>query len=465
MTKRDKDISFEDAVKKDKEDGSTALGEHEEPPNRLDIVFARPFKHHYNMQFQVLRDNFISNKYIFLDNLPNYSLERIEFYKDLSKIENPVKLFKNINNLKKFIDWTDMIVFACNAPNKEHYFPIVFDEFYVKNPNHRTYLKIFLKNLTNNLDKNGKSLLYFTKYAIENEQVDLVSSLYLAGLNNENDVSKKKREMILRYINDMGRRSDSDDISEDPKNGLAEGDESKDAPDVIKSEKISIEIEKEKIPNTHLFKSLKRVTINEIQPESEIVELESPEDEIKHLTNLAIDLNNSSKSSDKLQEFVRSMISNPGYKADKNLAMLLIVILPKPLEQQLAIDLFVRTLEAIDMEDKSSEDSLICICSLLANIYKIEYFKDDKRVKGYSELLTEVLSLAAAYRSDEYTRLIKLQSFEVLMEIEANKVSEAQKLYSVDKDNSKYIQRYMRTTNIVLDRELKKPPEDINEVV
>jgi len=454
-------IGFEEPPKSVKEDGPIFSEDPEGTKNRMDIVFDRPFKHHYNMQFQVLRDDYITNKYIFLDNLPNYTLERIEFYNDLSKIENPVKLFKNIKNLKKFIDWTDMIVFACNAPSKEHYFAIMFDEFYTKNPNHSIYIKMFLKNLTNDLEKNGKTLLYFTKFAIENDQVNLVSSLYLAGINNEDNISKKKREMILRYVNSMGEKPDSASISEKQKNELNDGKKK----DIVESEKILIEVEREKVPDSHFYKSLKRITISEIQPESEVLELESPEDEIRHLTSLAIELRNNSQIDEKLQEFTRSMIASPEYKANKNLAMLLIIILSKPIEQQLAIELFVKTLAAIDMNDKHSEDSLICICSLIANINKIEYFGEDKRLKGYPELLAEILSLVATYRSDEYVRLISLQSFEILMKIELEKIAEIQKMYAVDKDNSKYIQRYMKTVNFVINRKQEKPSEDIDGVV
>ncbi|ELA41901.1 uncharacterized protein VICG_01085 [Vittaforma corneae ATCC 50505] len=145
---------------------------------RLHLEFERPFKHHYNAQCQILRDDFIVSKYKFLDlfwSLTN-TFERVEFLNDLCKIEASYKLFSVLNNLKSNIEWSDLIVFACNAPKKENYIPFIFDSRYTKRKEHHIFLSIFLTNLINTAkestdvsmkshtksDDSRRELIYFT---------------------------------------------------------------------------------------------------------------------------------------------------------------------------------------------------------------------------------------------------------------------------------------------------------------
>lgn len=160
---------------------------------------------HLQKSFQVLVDHFYIHKYRFMDIIySNFDLEfdRISFYNDLAKVHNIADLFQVIIKIKKYIDWSDMIVLACKK-NKEMYLPLLFEEMYINNPAHVAYLNIYLKNLVCNIEESGQALVYFTKYVIDNDMCEMVAHLYLIGLERDDGYSKARRHLILNYINNI----------------------------------------------------------------------------------------------------------------------------------------------------------------------------------------------------------------------------------------------------------------------
>lgn len=399
-------------------------------PDTLDVHFERPFTHNYNAQFQTLRDDFIASKYAFLDHFGKARYDRIVFYNDLSKIENPERLFRALDHIKSCIDWSDLIVYACNSPSKEFYVPFLFDGYFISQSNHAVYLNIFLKNLESSTESNRRVLVYCTKYAIKRKLMSLLSSIYLIGLEEEDNVSRKRREMILKFINGIGseaKRSASPDLEIDP----------------VKSKEVVVKIESRKIPETEMTERLKNITITEVLPDNEKkkrVQNATSFDVLFFIDGLAI--------YSEIQEFVDALIKNPEYKAGKNLAILLMVIATKRLDPELAERLFIKTMSILG-ENAPSEGSLACICSLLSNLYGMEYFNENRQVDGFYDLLVSVLCFTTGKYAPEYIDLVKKQGFYPLLRLPLEKIAEIQGVYLFDESKSRYIEEYKRILRIV----------------
>lgn len=140
---------------------------------------------------------FIEAKYKFLDKLSECvdCFDRICFYNDLLRIKNPTILFNNIPRLKEKLDWSDLIVFACNSKYKCFYIPVVFDDCYLNRPAHSAYINIFLDALLNV----PGALVFFAKFATDKRQDSAMMKLYLCHSGNK-EAMKKARTMVLKYI-------------------------------------------------------------------------------------------------------------------------------------------------------------------------------------------------------------------------------------------------------------------------
>lgn len=399
--------------------------------SKLDVHFERPFTHNYNAQFQALRDDFIVSKYAFLDHFGDARYDRIVFYNDLSKIENPGKLFKVMHRMKSCIDWSDMIVYACNSPLKEYYVPFLFDDHFVGISNHAIYLNIFLRSLESGTENDRRVLVYCTKYAIRHRLMSLLSSIYLIGLEHEDNVSRKRRKMILEFINGIG--DDETKYSGAPDTEITP----------VKSKSVVVEIESKRIPETEMTERLKSITITEILPGNE-------KKKSAHNTTSfdVLFLISDLVAYSEIQEFVSALVANPGYKAAKSLAILLIVIATKRLDSDLAERLFAKTMSILG-EDVSSEDSLACICSLISNLYGIEYFNKDRQVGGFYDILVSTMCLTTGEYSPEYIGLVKKQILYPLLRLQLEKISEVQEVYLFDEEKSRYIREYKRILRIV----------------
>lgn len=407
------------------------FGSSTEQTNSLDVHFERPFTHNYNAQFQTLRDDFITSKYTFLDYFGKARYDRIVFYNDLAKIENSSKLFRSLNHTKSNIDWSDMIVYACNSPSREFYVPFLFDDYFVGLPSHTIYLNIFLKNLENGTENNRRILVYCTKYAIKHKLMSQLSSIYLIGLEQEDNISRKKRKMILEFINSFGneskQQSTGDELEIDP----------------VKSKEVVVRIKSRKIPETEMTERLKNITITEVVPDNE------KKRRVQNITSFdALFFIGNLIAYSEIQEFVDALIKNPGYRADKNLAILLMVIATKRLDSDLAERLFTKTMSILT-EAAPSEDSLSCICSLISNLYGMEYFNENRQVDGFYDLLVSVMCFTTGKYSVEYIDLVKKQGFYPLLRLRLEKIAEIQGVYLFDEGKSRYIEEYKRILRII----------------
>lgn len=148
-------------------------------------------------QFVRLQSRFIEAKYLFLDYLDPFTecFDRVVFYNDLLKIGNAVQLFRNIRMLKKKIDWSDLIVYACNARCKISYIPIILDEYYIKQASHPAYVQIFL----NSLKERPEDLIPFTKAAVDQRCDFILMELYLIDIDDR-PVIRKMRNIVLKYV-------------------------------------------------------------------------------------------------------------------------------------------------------------------------------------------------------------------------------------------------------------------------
>lgn len=388
----------------------------EEDTVRLD--FERPFKNHYNAHHQVIRDEFIINKYRFLDlfwsvtNNIDERFKRIEFYNDLTKIEQSYRLFPIIKNIKYGLDWSDLIVFACNAPNKENYIPLIFDRYFLEKQNHQVFLEIFLKNLCDS----PNNLVYFTKYCIDMRMMDLLAKLYLVDLNNDENPCKKKREMIIRFIASLGQE-ESELIKEEETNP-------------IKSKEVNITTE-EHPADGNLIEKVRRIEIKEIiSPDKE-----NKESNEKQL--IEIDIKKLIKS-EEVRIFVETLTEELEY-LHQNLIPLFIVLLYKRLENETLIKFLEKiNLKMGNKEDQYRPESFVSVFSIYCCIYRINYFEDHDMVTDKDMFISMMCLKLGNFDSGE-ADVIKIKSFDVMMKLKDEDVLIGKEIYVFENENNEYI--------------------------
>lgn len=159
-------------------------------------------------RLSVLQSRFIEAKYLFLDRLSPFadSFDRVAFYNDLLKVGDPIQLFRNIPALKKQLDWSDLIVYACNAHCRASYMPIILDEYYTRQPSHQEYVQMFL----NSLKENPEDIVPFATAATERHFDLILMDIYLVGIDDR-PVVRRARNIILRYLIDYAEDEKKDD--------------------------------------------------------------------------------------------------------------------------------------------------------------------------------------------------------------------------------------------------------------
>lgn len=476
----------------DEDDEHTGLEKEDEveTQKKLAILNEKPFASSYNeisSQVQEVIDYFYSWKYFILEKLHGNQFDRIDFYNSLSKIRNPTFIFNNIDKFKEFIDWADLIVFACNSTKKELYLSVLFDDFYMKNPTQIFYIKIMMMNLELNNYENRKVLLFFIKYVLRHHLIEIISHLYLIHLDEDDDMAKKKRILIMEYFNMLG--NDLEEIKEpeieeknsqeEPKENLViefnddsnfednfiydedrviyklDGNENK-VNDLLKpTKKVVIETEERVIPGTTFLEIEKNIMINEI--------VEGKGNDLsfslrKYIVRF--------KYCDEIDILVMNLINDVDYKAHKNLNVLLLIITSKRLRDHTALCLFEKTVNIIKENSKKNLEMifkeecvvLISICSLIANIYKIQYYKEDLLMKTFPELIIQVLSFTNERFDEEYIHLVKSQGFHILMKMKAKYSKEISKIYR-RKAESIFVAEYKNIFEIIKENDPDKLKE------
>lgn len=398
---------------------------------RSEILFERPFNNRHNAKFQVLRDEYITRKYIFLDALNEYIdvFDRISFYNDISRLEDPSVLFSRLNSLKKYIDWSEMIVFVCNSPSKERCTPFVFDDYYVKNLNHAVYLKLFINN------SNTDSLVYSTRMAVDKECISLLAPLYLSTILNEDMKSRKIREIVLRYLNGLGcNGSGTNPVGNNMDTETNEGDSI--------DKQIAIEVTKKTDEDLGIVEKTRNITINEI------TRLHHADDkwEWKQFS-----IGNLISHDDRIDSFLVSFFdSELPHEVNKNIAMLMIVVISKePSERniQKLVEYLRKCLEACQISSLS-EETYACICSMLLSIGHTEYFTDDNRIGSYHDLVISLLRIATQKQRNEYTERIRKQGFDVIFSLDQNRIYDIG-LLNEPSLSSRYLRTYQSIRNMI----------------
>ena len=395
---------------KNKPKGSTNA----QAEGKFEINFERPFKSHYNTQNQAVRDLFLMKKYIFVDSFKN--LDRIEFFNDLSKIENPQLIFSVLKKLKKQLDWSDLIVFACNAPKKERYISFLFDEEFVENKEHQVFLDIFINNIQNN----GKILIYCTSCAISKNLMYLLPRLYLIDLDKDNEITKKKRIMIIEYLNSIGEN-------------IKYGEPEKNEITIKRMKEVKINIEKITLDNDTIEQN-KTISINEIRPVEADVEI----DKYAFFEVESVELNI------QIQEFIQVFTENLT-ELHGNLVPLLIVIASKRIEKNNLEKLLKKLIQCLKKDAKDATSpaiiSIITITSILCVIYKNEYYSSNP-METIVDLLIAKMSIKVCQFPTEYLTKVKEQGFDVLV-YEPESVPLVSGISKMNK-NSSYVQEYSR---------------------
>lgn len=412
---------------------------------KLYLEFERPFKHHYNAQCQALRDDFIVSKYKFLDlfwNLTN-TFERVEFFNDLCKIEASHKLFSVLNNLKNSVEWSDLVVFACNAPKKENYIPFIFDTEYIKRKEHHMFLNMFLSSLVsmpqeeNTIKSHAKhngsqqELIYFTSHAIHSRLMSLTSKLYLIDLDKDDNFAKKRREIILKFIASLGK----DEMKED------EGGTRETA--LQRSKEVQISIDQKELGG-NLTERLKTVEIKEVVNKDKIA---GEEDNVKS-TLKAVRL----VESHEIEEFVQSLIDHLEYLHYNIVPLLMILVYKK-----ISLDLLKRFLECLNTklnENKGyflGQESVVCIFAIFCAIYEYSYFESHK-IQSDKDLYIAVLCTRITGSSQNISK-IKTDAFNVLIELDEPSFTMAKEIFHMSDSKNSYVAEFQKILSIIKDED------------
>lgn len=155
--------------------------------------------HREKAQLLQLQTRFLEAKYQFIDSLcgKHELFDRTTFYSDLSHIPDPLKLFLSIDNLKPAINWSDMIVCACNSSSRASYIPLLFDEAYIHQKTHRQYVELYLDSIGDD----PILLLYFAKAAALSDYAPIVSYLFLKRNSSSTATDRRAQAIILEHIN------------------------------------------------------------------------------------------------------------------------------------------------------------------------------------------------------------------------------------------------------------------------
>jgi hypothetical protein len=409
--------------------------------DKLTINFDRPFKNHYNAHYQVLRDLFLVNKYRFLETISSISgidhFNRIEFLNDLSKSENPQNIFLVLERLKSKLDWSDLIVFACNAPRKDIYLPLLFDEEFIKNSSHYIFLDIFLNHLKNGpSNEYQKLLIYFTKCAIKSNLVFILPELYLIELDKDSEVNKRRRGMIIEYLNGL---VDSIKFVKTSADSIL----------AVNSKEIKSKIETITLEDNRIEEH-KTIKIKTIRSPTQ---KDNPQ--ASYLLNF--DLENAI-SNVQIQDFT-SILTNEISDINMNLIPLLIVLASKKLNDEnlnkIITKLFNKlneTAKEAGQFNKPETISTICIISIFIIIYKKEFF-DKIKLSTLGDLLIAMISIKFCDHSDEYINKVKAQGFDILLKQKIEMISLIAEVNSFKDDSNKYIKDFIKIVTLITENE------------
>lgn len=396
----------------EKNRSKTAFGSQLE--GKVAINFDRPFKNYHNSQNQAVRDLFLMKKYTFIDTFGTFN--RIEFLNDLLKVDNPKLIFSVMKNLKKYLDWTDLIVFACNAPRKDGYISLIFDDAFTSNSEHFVFVDIFLNSVVNN----SKILVYCTKCAICCNLVKLLPRLYLLELNRNTETAKKRRMMIIEYLN---RRGDN----------IKYGPQTSEEVKARRVKEVKVNIEKITLSDDTVERH-KTISVNEVIPAETKMELDQSID--FDFESVEIDIS--------IQEFV-SILARDITELHANLVPLLIVLASKRIEKNCLEELLSKIIDCLKRENRnafeSDTTSLITISAILCIIYKNEYYTD-KPLNSVLDLILAEISIITCEMTKEYIARVKKNGFDIIL-LEPKYVNLLAEIYRGDKE-SQYILEYSK---------------------
>lgn len=416
---------IKDSVKKQKSNG---------PKQRLRIEFQRPFKHHYDAQYQSLRDDFIVFKYKFLDVFWEFTnrFERVEFLNNLALVEQTHRLFAVLNNLKKKIEWSDLIVYACNAPDRSQYIPFIFDECFIKNNEHQVFLDIFLEALVNTDKSHGRDLVYLTRYAIDVRHMHMLARLYIIGLDKEDNFSKKRRELIIRFIASLGAPE--------------ENDKSGDEVTMLRSKTIGIHTDEKELEN-NLVEKIKKIEIKEVV-DKKMFEVEREKVSSIKQIRLAI-----SKEAEVFVEALSHHLNVMHY----NLGPLLVVLASKKYETEV----LEKYLECLNRELNKhtekfdGEETVISIFAIFCVLYDYWYF-DKHEIMSSRDIYIVVMSVRIAELHGKNVKDIKSKAFDRMVKLNPEEFVVARNLmYILDEDheqNNEYVKCFNKIISILADR-------------
>ncbi|AFN83744.1 hypothetical protein EROM_091280 [Encephalitozoon romaleae SJ-2008] len=152
-----------------------------------------------------IHDRFLVAKYRSLEALHPWKAEfdRIMFYNDVESAKHPSKVLRSLKSLKKDVSWSDMIVFACHPGQQEEWLQFMFDDFFVRSPDHLVYIELFVGSIGDRADLllySGYLLLRSFEHIEAEKKWSVLVDLFLRNIQSQDQRAVRLRCIISDYI-------------------------------------------------------------------------------------------------------------------------------------------------------------------------------------------------------------------------------------------------------------------------
>jgi hypothetical protein len=156
-----------------------------------------------------IEERYLAAKYRLLDAIygtEDVSLDRIIVYNDISRIRHPSAILCAIDRMKGEMLWSDLIVAACSGGKQEEYILFLFDDFFMEQIEHLTYIELYIDAAGNSPD-----LLLYSGYLLTRaarlpdvrKRWEILASLYFKDINSLDQRLVRLREIIAHYVAEL----------------------------------------------------------------------------------------------------------------------------------------------------------------------------------------------------------------------------------------------------------------------
>jgi hypothetical protein len=153
-----------------------------------------------------ISERYLAAKYRLLDAIygsADVSLDRIVVYNDMDRIRHQSVVLGVISEMKREILWSDLIVAACSEGRREEYILFLFDDFFLEQAEHLTYVELYVDAIGDDPD-----LLLYSGYLLTRaadppntrKRWEILVKLYFRDIESLDQRLVRLRELIACHI-------------------------------------------------------------------------------------------------------------------------------------------------------------------------------------------------------------------------------------------------------------------------